>query len=124
MKTTGILKSFTFTAQIAIFASGAYAADLFNNTNVDAVLNGGKQPSFQLVDEAHVTQLTTYHWNNQKGAAPGTITLRAASGQSYGPFQATGTPGAFNAPNVNWVANVNLNLPAGSYTVVDSDPPT
>jgi len=28
----------------------------------------------------HVTELQTYHWNNGRGAAPGTITLKNASG--------------------------------------------
>jgi hypothetical protein len=110
----------------------ARAADLYNNTNTGAVSNNpaGKS-AFGLTCNAHITQLVTYHWNGGRGAKPGTISLQSnQTGKIYGPFAAQGTPGSNNAPNVNWVANVSLDLPGGkgltglatqSYIVIDSD---
>ena len=55
------------------------------------------------------------------GAAPGTLTLiNRTTGVRYGPFQAGGSSGQGSASNVNWTANVNLNVPAGAYEVFDS----
>ena len=107
------------------FCTTAVAADLFNNTNTGGVQNGAKGEVLMMTPTAvHVTELVTYHWNNGKGARPGTLTLKSMSGQTYGPFQAKGTSGQNNAPNVNWIADVNLQLPAGTYQLLDSDPAT
>jgi len=100
------------------------AADLFNNTNTGAVMNGGAPPTWLNGQTVHVGQVETYHWNNGRGANPGTITIKSMGGQSYGPFRATGSSGQGGAPNVNWVANVNLTLPLGTYQIIDSDPAT
>lgn len=120
---------------VAVFAfvvpAAASAADLYNNTNPNAVSNNPQGVSaFGLTCNAHVTQLITYHWNGGKGATPGTISLKSnQTGQIYGPYQTVGSSGSNNAPNVNWTANVNLNLPGGkgitglatsSYIVTDS----
>ena len=70
-----------------------------------------------------VTRVMTYHWNDGHGTqAPGTIALRSASGRIYGPWQASGTPGQGGVPNAYWVATPDMELPAGRYTVIDSDP--
>lgn len=101
------------------------AMDLFNNTNTGGVQNGPTgQALFMTPNAVHVTQIVTYHWNNGQGARPGTIALRSMNGSTYGPFQATGSSGQGNAPNVNWTANVDLQLGGGTYQVVDSDPST
>lgn len=100
------------------------AADLFNNTNTGAVMNGGAPPTWLNGQTVQVGQIETYHWNNGRGAIPGTITIKSMGGQSYGPFKATGSSGQGGAPNVNWVANVNLTLPLGTYQIIDSDPST
>ncbi|MFI4976300.1 MAG: hypothetical protein ACHP84_17320, partial [Caulobacterales bacterium] len=108
-------------------ATSAQAADLCNNTNGGGVLNGpnSHRTPCTLTQPAHITQLITYHWNNGNGATPGTIMLfDPSTGVQYGPFAATGSSGQGGAPNVNWVANVNLTVPAGAYQVIDSDPPT
>jgi hypothetical protein len=96
---------------------------LYNNTPVDGVINAPRvQAGFQLRGTALVTQIVTYHWNYGRGAFPGTLTIRSnQNGQQFGPFRAQGTPGQGGAPNVNWIANVSLILPAGNYTVYDSD---
>ncbi len=102
--------------------ASAQVRDLFNNTNTAAVRNGGAiPPQFLLNVPTRITQVVTYHWNDGRGAMPGNISLRHdASGQLFR-FAATGTAGFRGAPNVNWVANVSVNVPAGFYTVLDSD---
>ena len=106
--------------------------DLYNNTNVDGVSNGptGKT-AFSLSCNAHIAQLVTYHWNNGRGATPGTIAIQSnQTGKIYGPFAAHGSSGQNNAPNVNWIADVSFDLPGGKgiaglatygYVVIDSD---
>ncbi len=98
--------------------------DLFNNTNTQAVANGPRNSSrFVLKEPARVSQLITYHWNLGRGAQPARIGLRRVNGPMYGPFNAFGTS-AGPARNVNWVANVDIAVPAGQYEVVDTDPAT
>lgn len=109
----------------ASLSFAAAAADLFNNTNVGGVANKPTiQTTFLTPGNTHITQLVTYHWNNGHGAAPGTIALKSMSGPTFGPFKAQGTSGQNNAPNVNWVADVNITVPIGTYVIVDSDPNT
>jgi hypothetical protein len=72
-----------------------------------------------------VAKISTYHWNNGIGtSAIGAIALRSESGEIYGPWQAQGEPGQGGVPNAYWVAYPNASLPAGTYTVIDSDPGT
>ncbi len=99
---------------------------LFDNSNDGGVSN---QPilttSFTLSERSRITKITTYHWNNGKGTpAPGTIALRNSAGRLFGPWQAGGQPGSGGAPNAYWIVLPALKLPAGSYTVIDSNPAT
>lgn len=125
----GLLAGVT-AAGLAVFAGGAGAAnaqrpDLFNNTNVGSVANGPRLPTvFTLASPALVSEIQTYHWNFGRGAHPGTIGLRRQDGVHYGPFAVRASSGQGGAPNVNWVATANVTLPAGTYTVLDSDPNT
>jgi hypothetical protein len=108
-------------------SGGSTATKLYLDTSNTAGVtqsSSTKEPSFFSTTAFTVTQIWTYHWNNGRGAAPGTIALHSASGASYGPWQATGSAGQGNAPNVNWTVNLDLALPAGTYTVVDSSPST
>jgi hypothetical protein len=110
---------------IAVSSFAASAVDLYNNTNTGAVSNKPTiQTTFLTPGATHITQLVTYHWNNGRGAPPGTIALKSLSGPTYGPFKAQGTSGSNNAQNVNWVADVNITVPIGTYQIVDSDPNT
>lgn len=110
---------------VCAIPASAQVRDLYNNTNVNGVNNGPTSgPQFVLNAPARITQLVTYHWNFGQGASPGFIELRNSTGQTVGRFAATGTSGQGGAPNVNWVANVNVTVPAGAYTVSDSDPNT
>jgi hypothetical protein len=83
------------------------------------VFNGGSAPTFSIGKPYAVTELWTYHWNGGKGTpGGGSLSLTSSEGTVYGPW----TVEVRN--NVYWVAAVNLTLPAGSYTVIDSDPAT
>lgn len=90
--------------------------------NGGAVVSGPTAPTrFTLARSFLLARITTYHWNDGRGASPGTIGLIGDDGRRWGPWPATGKPGS-GASNVNWVAEPAIPLPAGTYTVVDSDP--
>jgi hypothetical protein len=99
--------------------------DLFNNTNIDTVFNGPPPnvTAFSIAVPARIKQLVTYHWNNGTGDPPGAIGLRDQNGTPFGTFPAHGVPGQGGVPNANWVADLNQIIPAGTYTVIDSNPP-
>ncbi len=98
---------------------------IFSNMNGDAIASGPARAAvFVLPAPARIAKITTYHWNGGRGASPGTITMRGASGETLGSWPASGQAGQNSAPNVYWVVAPGLDLPAGTYTVVDSDPST
>jgi hypothetical protein len=110
---------------LAVMAGPAHAQTaVFDNFNIYAVSNGPTAPTtFTLAGTTQIAQLITYHWNNGLGAQPGTISLVTPGGLRFGPYLASGVPGQNNVQNAAWVANiVGLVLPAGTYTVVDSQP--
>lgn len=92
--------------------------------NVGGVQSGAKAPSiFTTTKPWRVVEVMTYHWNDAKGAAPGTIGLRSlTTSKLYGPWRAHGSEGQGGVPNAYWIASVKVDLPAGRYRVVDSDP--
>ncbi|MBF0121175.1 MAG: hypothetical protein HQK79_20270, partial [Desulfobacterales bacterium] len=66
------------------------------------------------------------HWNYGTGQPGGTIGLQLSSGNIlYGPFEVTTEPGWYGTvPNAFWVVDKSsdpLLLPAGTYTIFDSD---
>jgi hypothetical protein len=101
---------------------------LFDNSNGNLVSNGAAAgPSFNTGGKAYcLVSMSTYHWNDGKGAGPGRVGL-IGSGGNVGPTQAQGTSGQGGAQNVNWVyvpdaaARPFLN---GDYTCYDSDKAT
>ncbi|MFY9402108.1 MAG: hypothetical protein WAQ07_01710, partial [Candidatus Omnitrophota bacterium] len=96
-----------------------------DTTNIMAVYNGPTAPTTLSINTPHlVTEIHDYHWNNAQGATPGTIGLQDQNGKIYGPWQAVGTPGQGGVPNANWFVYPNIVIPAGTYTVIDSDPST
>ncbi len=118
------VSAFAFAAFAALASTSAQAADLCNNTNGGGVINNPPNATTlcNLGRPAHISQLVTYHWNGGRGARPGSIMLvNSQAGVRYGPFQTHGTSGQNGAPNVNWIADVNINVPAGMYQVIDSD---
>jgi tetratricopeptide (TPR) repeat protein len=122
----------TGTPPVAIVAGGRdYSAGpvqgqlIFEIGNIGGVGNGPSKSSQFTWSAPHVvTLIRTYHWNSARGAAPGSIALKGKDGGSHGPWQATGSPGQGGVPNAYWTVYPNVTLPAGTYTVIDSDPAT
>jgi hypothetical protein len=97
---------------------------LFDNGNIAGVSSGPtKETTFTLSRTAFITLVRNYHYFNQ-GALPGTIALRHSDGSIYGPWQTYGQVGQGNVPNAYWAAEPMIEIKAGSYTVIDSDPAT
>jgi hypothetical protein len=101
---------------------------IFNNWNSGAVDNGGTDPTFSTNGQPYcLIQIADYHWNGGSGAVPGMISLVSEAG-TLGPYQATGTSGQDNAPDVNWIAAPpSSSQPViidGTYACDDSDPGT
>ncbi|WP_372735191.1 DUF6777 domain-containing protein [Nocardioides sp.] len=105
-------------------SEGTDAEVLAEIQSIAGVSNGPTSPSVVQLPGGRITALQTYHWNNAQGDAPGTIGLRASDGTTYGPFPTTGSDGQGGVPNAYWTAITNFRIPAGSYTVVDSNPAT
>jgi hypothetical protein len=98
---------------------------LFDNGNIYTVYNNPTSPTkFTLSQPQVITTLVNYHWNYARGANPGTISLRDSSGKVYGPWSTKGSLGQGGVPNAYWTATPNAKLPAGEYTVIDSEPAT
>ncbi|MBI4719835.1 MAG: hypothetical protein HY770_01095 [Chitinivibrionia bacterium] len=88
-----------------------------NNENGAGVMNGAPGgPSFTLSQVSELQLIRTYHWNNGRGAPLGQIWLQGGPNNlRYGPWQAT-------AQATFWVVQPpRVVLPAGTYTVGDSD---
>ena len=94
----------------------------FDNRNGGGVRNGPppQKTTFTLGQTIKLEQLRTYHWNEGKGAAPGTITLEGPGGKRYGPWQAKGIDDPAGRKNLYWEVLPNVMLPKGTYTIVDS----
>jgi len=118
--------------------SGAEVALLLIES-VQGVSNNPTAPStFTVATAAHITKIMTYHWNGGQGAAVGTLALKnTATSQTYGPWNVVGlktspsaTPGTAwptvsdGPPFYYWTVQPDTDIPAGTYSVVDSDPST
>lgn len=96
------------------------------NWNGDAVINGppAENTIFTINNPVMVTYLDSYHYNDGKGVSfPGTITLVNDQGEKYGPFEMDSIENEY----IIWhlvIKEGELILPAGTYTVFDSDPKT
>jgi hypothetical protein len=96
---------------------------LFEVGNIGGVANGPTKATRFTLSASHViTLIRNYHWNSARGATPGNIAVRDGNGRTWGPWPASGSPGQGGVPNAYWTATPNVTLPAGTYTVVDSDP--
>lgn len=98
---------------------------LLNIGNTLACYNGGKAPSFT-IDAPHlITEISSYNYGEGAGnPAPGTLGLQAADGTVYGPWQCTAYEGQGGVPNATWYAYPKVEVPAGTYTVLNSNPVT
>ena len=110
----------------ATVPSGAEAEEMYRILSLGIANNGATAPTtFTITSPWLVTEIIDYHWNDGHGATPlGTITLRAGDGTEFGPWQVDGQPGQGGVKNAYWVVNPNVVIPAGTYTVVDSNPAT
>jgi hypothetical protein len=104
----------------------AYSEDdveqIFITGNGLAVKPGGRSPTFKLERPRIVVEIMTYHWD-QAGGRLGTIALKdKKTGDVYGPWDAFGRPGQGGVKNAYWIVQPNLEIPAGTYLIVDSDP--
>jgi hypothetical protein len=92
--------------------------------SIQAVSNGPTAPTvLSLAAPAYISSIMTYHYFNH-GTPPGTIGLRSADGKMYGPWRTTGSDGQGGVANAYWTARPKTVIPAGQYTVVDSNPST
>lgn len=113
------------TDEAPVVESAASEAPIFDNQNILAVQNGGTSPIFKVATASVITKIQTYHWNDAAGnGSTGKISLKAADGKTYGPWDTVGLEGQGGVPNAYWAATPNVTVPAGSYTVIDSDPST
>ncbi|MBK8055869.1 MAG: hypothetical protein IPK35_22015 [Saprospiraceae bacterium] len=97
---------------------------VFDNGNIGGVSNGPTNPTqFTFTDATIITRIENYHYFNG-GKKPGTIGLRNSSGKNYGPWQAYGLIGQGGVQNAYWAVLPNIEVQAGTYTVIDSDPST
>ncbi|MFL5296082.1 MAG: hypothetical protein ACJ798_06840 [Phenylobacterium sp.] len=111
----------------SLLSAPVQARDLCNNFNTDGVTNPPRAQTYCGLPSAagqtatyHVTQLVTYHYNAGRGAAPGMISLRGTNGRMYS-FLAHDDAGRRGLPSYNWIADVNMDVPADNYAVIDSD---
>ena len=97
-----------------------------DNENVWGILSGPTSPTtFTFSQPVTLTHLGTYHYHDKNKVVPlGTLGLRDASGKMYGPWKTTGLEGQGGVKDAFWDATPNVVIPAGTYTVVDSDPRT
>jgi hypothetical protein len=106
-------------------AKSSAEEEIFTITSVGVAENGASQPTVFTIKESWlVTEIKTYHWNNGKGLTPGTIGLKSSDGTVYGPWQSTGAPGQGGVADAYWIVKPQVTIPAGTYTVIDSDPST
>jgi hypothetical protein len=97
---------------------------IYFNGNIAGVQNGPTRETTFTINASHrVTFIYTYHYFNN-GKLPGTIALRHSDGTVYGPWQAEGALGQGGVKNAYWFVRPNVEIKAGTYTVVDSDKAT
>lgn len=103
----------------------APATTAFDNFNAYSVKNNPLvSTSFTLASSCLLVSIQTYHWNNGRGKLPGNIKIQHTNGTVYGPWTVKGTPGSGGVANVFWTVYPNMAIPAGTYTVIDSDKAT
>lgn len=96
-----------------IFTVGSFASRI----------NGPTEPTRFTLEMAYfIERIHTYHLGGTSGANPGSIALRGDDGTLYGPWPATSVPIGVSGPGEIWEAVPGITLPAGVYTVIDSDP--
>jgi hypothetical protein len=98
---------------------------IFAQSACAGVSNDPPNPTVFTIDNPRtITKLGTYHYAS--GESPGTIGLRDEQGKIYGPWQAEGETAQGGVQNAYWIVHLSpvVDLPAGTYTVIDSSPST
>lgn len=94
---------------------------IYANGNIGGVENNPTRETRFTINAAHrVTFIYTYHYFNN-GTPPGTIALRHSDGTMYGPWPAEGALGQGGVLNAYWFVRPNVEIKAGTYTVIDSN---
>ncbi|MBP6001804.1 MAG: tetratricopeptide repeat protein [Pyrinomonadaceae bacterium] len=106
--------------------SSGKESQVLNNGNIGGVSNNPTSPTtFRVTGPWVLTYIQTYHWNNGSGTSrPGSIGVYNDSGQRFGGWVATGSPGQGGVRNAYWEVRPNVVLPSGTYTIVVSSPET
>jgi hypothetical protein len=127
------LQSWKRQAILAIFGvvlviAGIYSpslgpeVELYDTKNNDAVFPPGFPPPqpavFSIPQPYHITYIWNYHWANGVGVTPGNISLRRSDGKVFGPWEVTA---ADLEARINWIAKPDTEIPAGTYTIIDSE---
>ena len=100
---------------------------IFAQSACSGVSNDPQSPTIFTIDEPKtMTKIGTYHWNDASGVSPGTIGLKDQFGKTYGPWQAEGESGQGGVASAYWIVYLSpgVDLPAGTYTIIDSSPST
>lgn len=96
---------------------------VFSNYNSAGVASSPTSPTmFTITSSRNIYLIQDYHWNGAQGKTPGTIALKSADGREFGPWKAEGAPGQGGVPDAYWTVYPNIEIPAGTYTIVDSHP--
>ena len=111
---------------LSVFAVQAQISEsIFDNTIATPVENVPLKPAqFTLYDSRKIDRIQTFHWNNGQGAAPGSIAIQTKDKRLLGPWKAKGIKDEAGLDNAYWEAEPGIELDAGTYTVLDSDPAT
>ena len=113
---------------VALAPTPAPAAEpeiLFDNTTDQPAQSVPLRPTrFRLHETRRIGAIQTYHWNDGRGAPPGSVALEGPGKRMLGPWQAEGRPGRNGVPDVYWEVRPDIVLEPGLYTVLDSDPGT
>jgi len=85
---------------------------------------GAKIPEFTIDRPRVIVEIMTYHWDYNDHKL-GTIALtNVETGVTYGPWETVGGTGQGGVENAYWLAHPNVEIPAGTYKLVDSSPST
>lgn len=113
-------------AMVSVFSETKYLPKS-QDIPIEAKKKGTLKPAvFELTEERMIEEIQTEHFNESKGAAPGTIKLIGEAGgnqKAYGPWTAKGGK-LSGAENGVWVVKPKAVLPPGKYTIIDSGPDT
>jgi len=97
--------------------------EIFQNHNIMGVINEPTAPTiFTISENRLIYSIQDYHWNNAHGKIPGEISLENENGDIFGPWPAEGSPGQGGVPDAYWTSYPDEEIPAGTYTIIDSDP--